>query len=264
MAAAVQGRIGAPEKDSLVLDLGRFIGLPSLVQPMANDGNSMANGSVNGFNRSAVDGLEGRRILQLKDRDRGIRADTCLNIQKADLMRTDIPNVKVAGTSGIRTQQVLFGLGRAVGRWADAVEDEAHDTDVGEEEETEEGEVQNVPRAVSALAAVRGTESAVAMLGNRDLEQESLELEEQKSTSVSEHPIRTVIPSPGGSALVGNNGQIEVVFYDVVVVDAATTRDALSDYTMGKKPPGRPAGRGNKKTEARLARLETLRKKGHQ
>ncbi|KAJ4954081.1 hypothetical protein NE237_030913 [Protea cynaroides] len=111
--AVVQCSISAPKKESLVVDLGRLIGLPSLLQPMANDGNSMATGMVNGNLRPSEEG-------------------------------------KVAG------------------RWADE-----HVLDVGEDEEAEDGEVQEVPRVVQDLSTFMGTMAATVELANWDLEQKS-------------------------------------------------------------------------------------------
>ncbi|KAJ4953564.1 hypothetical protein NE237_030396 [Protea cynaroides] len=109
-------------------------------------------------------------------------------------------------------------------------------------------------------------------------------------------PIRTVISSLGRTTMVGMNGQIEVVFDDILAVDKAIIDKGGGFTTVNKRPPRRPPGQGGKKgdlvpgsegmfiqdgypvegirsmirsheEETRLARqahLETLRKKDSQ
>ncbi|KAJ4955944.1 hypothetical protein NE237_012727 [Protea cynaroides] len=51
----------------------------------------------------------------------------------------------------------------------------------------------------------------------------------------------------GGSAMVGLNGQIEVIFDDILAMDKATIDKGGGFTTVNKHPPRRPLGRGGKK-----------------
>ncbi|KAJ4958662.1 hypothetical protein NE237_025773 [Protea cynaroides] len=62
-------------------------------------------------------------------------------------------------------------------------------------------------------------------------------------------PIRTVTSSPGGSAVLGDNGRVEVVFEDVLAMDEILKEAGGFSIVVGKRPVGWPPGRGQKKTE---------------
>ncbi|KAJ4972827.1 hypothetical protein NE237_006001 [Protea cynaroides] len=80
--------------------------------------------------------------------------------------------------------------------------------------------------------------------------------------------VRTVTSSPGGSAMIGAHGQVEVLFDDVAAFDGALKENGGEFSNVSKRIKGQLAGHGNKKAEHTTVnenwngRRETLHNKG--
>ncbi|KAJ4977358.1 hypothetical protein NE237_002464 [Protea cynaroides] len=177
-------------------------------------------------------------------------------------------------------------------RWADIQDDEQEDVNENDgilskgmdEDEAKKGEVRE-DTTMNATNFGPRVPYKVSQVGPN--------VDGVESGPVLPSSVRTVTSSPGGSALVGVNGQMEISFEYVLVVDEALKEKEFT--TVGQRAPGRPPGLGGKKGDhladaddnhqgrvtgcgtknhvpinsneeetrlARLVRLETLRKKG--
>ncbi|KAJ4971048.1 hypothetical protein NE237_004147 [Protea cynaroides] len=186
------------------------------------------------------------------------------------------------GRTNYAPEELVRVNNKPIGAWAD-VEEEA---DVEDEIESgnEEGEFIGTPITENARMTPDNMEENRVMEDQRDVDVSTAQnVEGVLPAGVNQSvPIRTVTSSPGGSAMIGELGQVEVEFDDVSAVDTFLSDNGGAYTVVEKRKQGR-IGRGGKKTdqstthegtvrgsrkvdqmgaqEAHLARLETLRKK---
>ncbi|KAJ4945355.1 hypothetical protein NE237_016321 [Protea cynaroides] len=167
---------------------------------------------------------------------------------------------------------------RDLSRWADVVEEEEMINKDAGVFNMEEGEIHPPNDMVTSPLQAGLGDVTISVQENVRTSPSGMVAQEAQVTianvnvkeNIAKSPVRTITSSPGGTTVVGTNGRIEVVFPDVQAVDEAMKDGGDGFSNVGKKPPGRPTRRGNKKadvtsmSDTRQIRQDTLRKKGTQ